>query len=285
MPTRQPSSDAATATKVEMRRVARAQMERGVRQTCNTCHNFAYGGKPIPPDQGRFFPTDHGLFWNCHSCVGAATRMSVRDRKRLRDSMARKGLPYTSPLPLPPTKERHRRRMPCYCCECNNGSGGRVLLPSAQGQFLSDHRGERWVCQRCIAENSCAACTSPDEKQLHAWLVSEHISHRMRAMIGGEQFDCHIPDWNLAIELGIWPGRHTATQNEEDWNRRRIAWEQGFFLVHVRWDDQNAIAKIKAGRRAGMWRRERRASSSRTPAYRQPPPVPGAPAWDPSFDV
>ena len=194
--------DTFLATKAEMRRVARAQMKRGVRQNCHTCHNSAHGGKLRSPDQGRFFPTGHGLFWVCCSCL---TRMSVRDRKRMRDSLERRGLPYTSTLsvPVPPTREQLRRRMPKYCSECNNGLGGRVLLSSDQGQFLSDHRGERWVCHQCIDENNCAACTSPDEKQLHAWLISEHISHRMQALIGGELFSCYISGWNLLIELGI----------------------------------------------------------------------------------
>lgn len=242
------SMDTFLATKAEMRRVARAQMKRGVRQNCHACHNSAHGGKLRSPDQGRFFPTGHGLFWVCCSCL---TRMSVRDRKRMRDSLERRGLPYTSTLsvPVPPTREQLRRRRPKYCSECNNGLGGRVLLSSDQGQFLIDHRGERWVCHRCINQSNCAACTSPDEKQLHAWLVSEHISHRMQALIGGELFDCHITDWDLLIELGIRSAHPTAAQTKKDWQRNRIAKEHNTRLLCLQWDDRDSVAKIQAARK------------------------------------
>lgn len=267
--------DTFLATKAEMHLVARAQMKRGERQNCDTCHNSIHGGKLLPPDKGYFFPTGHGLFWNCHSCVDAATCMTARDRKRQRDSMEHNGLPRISPfpVPLPPTKWQTRRRMPQYCGECNNGWGGRVLLASDQGQFLIDHRGERWVCHRCIDQSNCAACRSPEEKQLHAWLVSEHISHRMHALIGGELWDCHIHPWNMLIEFGIRSAHHTAPQSKKDRHRNRIAWEQGVLLFRVQWDDPDFIARIRAARKFGLSLRERRASSSPSPAYRHSHPL------------
>lgn len=246
--------DTSLATKAEMRRVARRKMERGDRQCCDTCHNFAHGGKPLPPDQGMFFYTGHGLFWNCHPCVDAITRKTVRD------SMERKGLPHAAQLPvlLPRRKVQHRRRMPQYCSECNNGLGGCVLLPSAQGEFLSDHRGERWVCNQCIDENNCAACTSPDEKSLHAWLVSEHISHRMQAIIGGALFDCHVPDWKLVIELDISSPHHAVTRSWDACERDRIASEHGLLPIHLKWDDHAAVARIRAAARKFGMRRQKR---------------------------
>lgn len=274
--------DTSTATKAEMRRIICCKMKRGDRQTCQNCHNSAHGGKPLPPDKGHFFPTIYGLFWNCHACVDAHTLPSIRDDVRLRASMKSKSLPHTAPFPVSPprTKWQSPRRMPQYCSECDTALGGRVLLSSDQGQFLSDHRGQRWVCHRCIDQTNCAACTSPGEKCLHAWLVSEHISHRMHAMIGGKTFGCHIPAWNLLIELGIWSAHHTATQNKEDRHRNRIASEQGILLLRVQWDDRDPIARIRAARKLGLSLRKRRATSSPSPAYRHSHPVHDAPEWE-----
>lgn len=176
--------------------------------------------------------------------------------------------------PEPPTREQRIKLLPQSCCECDNGKGnaGRVLLPPDKGCFFKDKHGLRWICHHCIAKHNGDSTTSPGENRLHDMLDENKVKHTMRAVIEGTEFDCHIPSWNLIVEVDSWSAHHTAAQKKKDYHRNRIAKELKIHLLRVKWNDRDMLVKVLRARPRGLALRRQSKRVEKRP-YKKAVPV------------
>lgn len=197
-------------------------------------------------------------------------KMTPSQLRKLVAHLAKTGRTYTGP---PPTREERIKLLPQRCCECDNGKGnaGRLLLPPDTGCFFRDKQGLRWVCHHCV-NNQGKSPTSPGENHLRDLLKENGVDFTMNADIEGIEFDCHIPPWNLIVEVDSWSAHHTAAQKKKDYHRNRIAKELHIHLLRVKWNDRDMLVKVLRARPRGLALRRQSKRVEKRP-YKKPVPV------------
>lgn len=138
-------------------------------------------------------------------------------------------------------------KLPQLCTRCANYKHQGFLRPAREGQFRKYGGCGRhtWICNECLAAEKHSNPLSKLERNIETVLKASGVRYRASYRLERCEFDFYFPDHGLLVEIDPVFYHCTRAKRFRAHMKKRVARENGLYLLSLSGDKMNAHTIIE----------------------------------------